>query len=137
MRLSRKACFWWTQLLRPFCRAADEIYTHNPWRGSSDWSISIWSDFHQSDEDCSKWAKAHKVKQIFDFELMKIASNLLIMYYWKWANILYLNVLQLLFTHDLLVIKWGFALLKNWNDYQYKMWIHFNDMRVRFLYWYE
>ena len=23
MRLSRKACFWWTQLLRPFCRAAD------------------------------------------------------------------------------------------------------------------
>ena len=24
MRLSRKACFWWTQLLRPFCRAADE-----------------------------------------------------------------------------------------------------------------
>ena len=25
MRLSRKACFWWTQLLRPFCRAADEV----------------------------------------------------------------------------------------------------------------
>ena len=25
MRLSRKACFWWTQLLRPFCRAADEL----------------------------------------------------------------------------------------------------------------
>ena len=24
MRLSRKACFWWTQLLRPFCRAANE-----------------------------------------------------------------------------------------------------------------
>ena len=23
MRLSRKTCFWWTQLLRPFCRAAD------------------------------------------------------------------------------------------------------------------
>ena len=26
MRLSRKACFWWTQLLRPFCRAADEFF---------------------------------------------------------------------------------------------------------------
>ena len=25
IRLSRKACFWWTQLLRPFCRAADEL----------------------------------------------------------------------------------------------------------------
>ena len=25
MRLSREACFWWTQLLRPFCRAADEL----------------------------------------------------------------------------------------------------------------
>ena len=25
MRLSRKACFWWTQLLRPFCRAADDF----------------------------------------------------------------------------------------------------------------
>ena len=25
MRLSQKACFWWTQLLRPFCRAADEL----------------------------------------------------------------------------------------------------------------
>ena len=25
MRLSRKACFWWTQLLRPFCRAADKF----------------------------------------------------------------------------------------------------------------
>ena len=25
MRLSWKACFWWTQLLRPFCRAADEL----------------------------------------------------------------------------------------------------------------
>ena len=25
MRLSRKACFWWTQLLRPFCRAADAV----------------------------------------------------------------------------------------------------------------
>ena len=24
MRLSRIACFWWTQLLRPFCRAADD-----------------------------------------------------------------------------------------------------------------
>ena len=28
MRLSRKACFWWTQLLRPFCRAADCILKH-------------------------------------------------------------------------------------------------------------
>ena len=25
MRLSWKACFLWTQLLRPFCRAADEL----------------------------------------------------------------------------------------------------------------
>ena len=25
MRLSRKACFWWTQLLRPFCRVADDL----------------------------------------------------------------------------------------------------------------
>ena len=25
MRLSRKACFWWTRLLRPFCRAADDF----------------------------------------------------------------------------------------------------------------
>ena len=22
----RKACFWWTQLLRPFCRAADDLH---------------------------------------------------------------------------------------------------------------
>ena len=27
MRLSRKACFWLTQLLRPFCRAADELHS--------------------------------------------------------------------------------------------------------------
>ena len=26
MRLSRKAWFWWTQLLRPFCRAADKLF---------------------------------------------------------------------------------------------------------------
>ena len=26
MRLSRKACFSWTQLLRPFCWAADDLY---------------------------------------------------------------------------------------------------------------
>ena len=32
MRLSRKACFWWTQLLRPFCRAADEIMFPSSWR---------------------------------------------------------------------------------------------------------
>ena len=25
MRLSREACFWWTQLLRPFCWAADDF----------------------------------------------------------------------------------------------------------------
>ena len=28
MRLSREACFWWTQLLRPFCRAADVLCSY-------------------------------------------------------------------------------------------------------------
>ena len=35
MRLSREACVWWTQLLRPFCRAADLLVSRNavaPWR---------------------------------------------------------------------------------------------------------
>ena len=33
MRLSRKACVWWTQILRPFCRAADVLFSGTFWEG--------------------------------------------------------------------------------------------------------
>ena len=51
MRLSRKACFWWTQLLRPFCRAADEFMAEARCGLSSKFTTQISQDWNSAN-DC-------------------------------------------------------------------------------------
>ena len=72
MRLSRKACFWWTQLLRPFCRAADEfgpfeiqtvwqeqLKVHNGENSRVMMVESLLMDAHVSDKVFVTWTEIH------------------------------------------------------------------------------